>query len=557
MPTRITMMTTTTMKSRRKKQRRDPGRLRVAASGRLRVARLGLVAAALTLCGALVSASAHASLTPSETNLVREFYVTAKPNDAAQVRALVARPDLSAEESASALSTAVGSVAFTPQRAAFLHAVVFASASLPSRSVLALATTHGVLARANDVIAKFEGDFDAHADAMSEVQRIFVFLEQDIASAAIRRGVGGPPESGISPATYDECTKAIADASALHPKWLKVDTKLSPAAEKVRAQEQLALFDMMNESPTFRVDAADKLGLIGARRNFFMDLGVLILDDGKASDARVDAARGLFLRLPAARAGVEAVYFGDAKPGLVGGGAKKKELIAVKSSLDSSPTATATNLFPDDLPQNSVHAGAGTIDPALADLAHDLSLITVRRALENRGDLALQTTRDARAAIDGKMLLGKALTPTPVSPASPSPSPSASSAPFDEIAALAQAVELVAVDARAAFDVARARHSTGHNEPAALFSDAVGILAVYAPPAQVGSGLSLAVGKSKGDGTTETVMANDVHLAPSGIATALMMGGETLVVAREANGDVTGIFVTGGKTSAVHRPNSK
>lgn len=504
------MMTTTTMMSRRKKQKPE------------------YFAVAFALGVALVSTSAHAALTPSEMTQVRGYYAGAKISDASQVRAFVARPDLSAEESASVLSTAVGAVPFTTQRAAFLHELVFSGASLPSRSVLALATTQGVLARANEVIAKYEGDFDAHADAVSEVQRIFVFLDQDIASAAIRRGVGAPPESGISPATYDDCAKAIADAATLHPKWLKVDVKLSPVAEKVRAQEQLTLLDMMNESPTFRVDAADKLGLVGARKTFFMELGVMILDDGQASDARVDAARGLFLRLPAARAGVEAVFFGDAKPSLVGGGAKKKELLAVKSSLEPAASAAPVSLLPEDLPQHTVPQNAATIDAALADLAHELSLITVRRALQNRGDLALQTTRDAKAAVDGKMPLGKA------------PPPSAT--PADPIEPLAQAVELAVIDARAAFDIARVRHGMSRNEPAALFSDAIGILAVYAPPAQVGSGLSLALGKSKGDGSTETVIATDVRLAPSGVATALVMNGETLVIAREANGDVSGIF---------------
>jgi hypothetical protein len=509
-------MTTTTMMSRRKKQKPEHF-LKAPFS------------AAAALCGALlVSTSAHAALTTSEMAQVRGYYAGAKISDASQARAFVARPDLTAEESATVLSTAVGAVPFTPQRAAFLHELVFSGASLPSRSVLALATTQGVLARANEIIAKYEGDFDAHADAVSEVLRIFVFLDQDIASAAIRRGVGAPPESGISPATYDDCAKAIADAASLHPKWLKVDAKLSPLAEKVRAQEQLALFDMLNESPTFRVDAADKLGLVGARKTFFMELGVLILDDGQASDARVDAARALFLRLPAAREGVEAVFFGDEKPNLVGGGAKKKELIAVKSALEPAPSAAPVNLLPDDLPQNSVPQNAATLDAALADLAHDLSLVTVRRALQNRGDLALQTTRDAKAAIDGKMPLGKAPTP--------------SVAPPDPIEPLAQAVELAVVDAHAAFDIARVRHGMSRNEPAALFSDAIGILAVYAPPAQVGSGLSLALGKSNGDGTTETVIATDVHLAPSGVATALVLNGETLVVAREANGDVSGIF---------------
>ncbi len=481
----------------------------------------------MALCGALVSTSAHASLTTSEANQVREFYATAKLADAAQVRAFVARPDLTPEESATALTTAVGAVPFTPQRAAFMKALVFSGASLPSRSVLALAATQGVLARANEVIAKVEGDFDAHPDAVAEVQRIFVFLDQEIASAAIRRGVGAPPESGISPATYDACAKAIADASALHPKWLKVDAKLSPVAEKVRAQEQLALFDMLNESPTFRVDAADKLGLVGARKTFFMELGVLILDDGKASDARVDAARALFLRLPAARVGVEAVFFGDEKPGLVGGGAKKKEIVAVKSSLDSAPNAAAVDLVPDDLQGTMPSAYAAKIDSALGDLAHDLSLITVRRALQNRGDLALQATRDARAAIDKQVPLGKALSQT---------------APPDETAVLAQAVELLAVDLHAAFQIANLRYKAVSALPAALFSDAVGILAVYAPPSQVGSGLSLAVGKSTPDATTETVLATNVGLAPNGAATSLTLGRTTFEILRDPSGEVTNVL---------------
>jgi hypothetical protein len=489
--------------------------------------RLNLFAISAALSCALVSTSARASLTPAEINQVREYYAGAKPNDASQVRALVARPDLTAEESAAALSTAIGAVAFTPQRAAFLHSLIFAGASLPSRSVLALATTQGVLARSNDVMAKFEGDFDAHADAVSEVQRIFVFLDQDIASAAVARGVGGPPESGISPATYDDCAKAIADATTLHPKWLKVDAKLSPVAEKIRAQAQLALFDMMNESPTFRVDAADKLGLIGARRTFFMELGVLILDDGKATDTRVDAARALFLRLPAARAGVEAIFFGDEKPGLVGGGAKKKEIIAVKSPLDPLPSAAAVDLVPDDLQGVMASSYGAKIDPALADLARDLSVITVQRALQNRGDLALQATRDARAAIDTKMPLGKAFPQTP---------------PPEATAVLAQAVELLATDVHAAFQIASLRYHAVSAVPAALFSDAIGILAVYAPPSQIGAGLSLAVGKSKNDGTTETELATNVGLAPSGVGTSFVLGRFTFEVVRDPSGEVSNVL---------------
>ena len=503
-------------------------------------------AASLALSTALVSVSAQASLTQAESTQVREYYLGARANDASQVRAFVARPDLTPEESASALSAAVGSVAFTPQRAAFLHELVFASASLPSRSVLAMATTRAVLSRANEILAKFTGDFDAHADAVAEVTRLLVFLDQDIASAGTQRGVGAPPESGIAPAAYDDCVKAIGETIALHPRWLKPETKLSPVAAKVRAQAEILLLDTMNDSPTFRVDAADQLALTGARRTFFLELGVLLLDDSKASDARVDAARALFLRLPAARAGVLAVFFGDEKPGLVGGGSRKKEVVAVKSVLEPAAPAAPINLLPDDLPQGTLSPGAGTVDPALADLAQDLSVITVRRALANRGDLSLQATRDARAALAGRIQLGK---PFPIS-----------AVPTDPNVLLAQAVELVAIDARASFDVAVARVQSSQKEPAALFSDAVGILAVYAPPAQAGTGLSLAMGHAKGDGTTETVIATNVRLAPTGAAIALVLSGAMLDVGRDPSGEVTVVAAKSGavgKSSSLKRADRK
>lgn len=463
---------------------------------------------------------ANASLTPAEAAQVRAFYASARAGDAAQVRALAARPDLTADESAQALSAAMGSVAFTPQRAAFVKTLLFGGQSLPSRSVLALATTRALLARVNDVMAKNEGDFDAHAEGVAEVTRIYAFLDQEIAAAGPKRGVGGPPESGISPATYDEAAKAIGDSLATHPKWLKNDAQLSVTASKVRAQAELALLDMMNDSPTFRVDAAEKLGLTGARRSFFLELGVLPLDDSKASDARIEAARDIFLRMPAGRAAIAGVFFGDDKATFT----SKKEVLAVKSSLANA--GPVIDQLPEDL-ATALPDGVAKVDATIADLTKKMAVCTVRHALENRGDLALQATRDARAAIDAKMPLGKL---TATSPAS-----------ADASATLAQAVELVVLDARGAFDIARNRFRANHAEPAALFSDALGVLAVKAASPASGSGLALAVGKTKSDGTSETVVAQNVQLAPSGAAVSLVLGPWTLNVPRDAGGAVTSV----------------
>ena len=468
--------------------------------------------------------AAHASLTPAEAAQVREFYAGAKAADAAQTRALVARPDLTADESAQALSAAMGGVAFTPSRAAFVKTLLFGGQSLPSRSVLTIAATHGLLARVNDVISKNEGDFDAHADGVAEVTRIYAFLDQEIAAAGPKRGVGAPPESGISAATYDEAAKAIGDSLATHPKWLKSDAQLSVAASKVRAQAELALLDMTNDSPTFRVDVAEKLALAGARRSFFLELGVLPLDDSKAPDARIEAARNIFLRMPAGRMAVSGVFFGDDKATF----ASKKEVLAVKSSLSNA--GPAIDQLPEDL-ASALPDGVAKVDSSIADLTHRLALCTVRHALENRGDLALQATQDARAAIDAKMPLGKLLPTT--------------SAAADASATLAQAVELVALDAHGAFDIARNRFRANHPEPAALFSDAVGVLAVNAASPPSGSGLALAVGKPKSDGTSETVVAQNVQLAPTGAAVSLSLGPWILNVPRDAGGAVTSVSAIG------------
>jgi hypothetical protein len=98
------------------------------------------------------------------------------------------------------------------------------------------------------------------------------------------------------------------------------------------------------------------------------------------------------------------------------------------------------------------------------------------------------------------------------------------------------------IDLHAAFQMANLRYKAVSTVPAALFSDAVGILAVYAPPSQIGSGLSLAVGRSVGDGATETVLATNVGLAPSGAATSLTLGRTTFEVNRDASGEVTNVL---------------
>src|SRR5882757_1863983 len=76
----------------------------------------GPCAALLGVAVFLGSGVASASLSSSERGQIRDFFNTARTENAQKVRSLVARTDLSADESIAALTEAVTPVAFTEQR---------------------------------------------------------------------------------------------------------------------------------------------------------------------------------------------------------------------------------------------------------------------------------------------------------------------------------------------------------------------------------------------------------------------------------------------------------
>src|SRR4051812_36318323 len=126
------------------------------------------------LCGALVASAlatndARAVLTASEQDQVKQAVVSGHVAGAARVRSLVARPDLTPEESAAALSAPFASVPFTELRAAFVKELLFGGASAASRPVLTVAATRALFARADAVLGKNLGDLASHADAVTEL----------------------------------------------------------------------------------------------------------------------------------------------------------------------------------------------------------------------------------------------------------------------------------------------------------------------------------------------------------------------------------------------------
>jgi len=462
--------------------------------------RAALLAATLTLLG---SGVAHAALTSSEKGQIRDFVSSARTENAVRVRSLVARTDLTAEESMSALSEAVVPVPLTDQRAIFLRELTFGVSSASSRPLLAHAVTRALLLRADAVFQKYVGGLDHEPRAITELVAIYTFLDGTIANAGRPTLAAHDQSAGISAAAYDDCSKELRDHVERNARWLKGDSAVAESLGRVRAQAQVALLDMLPDGITRRVDAADRLGLQGARRQILTEWSILLADAGKLDDAAVGRVREALARLPGARVDLELVYAGEDRGPLrargivahVGGG-----------SADANP-------FGAELTPTKVDLTTSTI-------VQDLVVLAVKRALDNRGELRLQAEHDAAATQgDPGKMLGK--------PRAPS---------VEHV--IGAAAHLLVIDAPRALDLAFVRAVGGRPEGAAILSDAIGALAAFpVASSDAAAGLSLDLGK----GSASTKMTA-IRLAPNGAVLGFTLEGHAWAIARSAPSfSVTGI----------------
>jgi hypothetical protein len=455
------------------------------------------------LAGALLVAaagSARATLTSSEKGQIASYVAEGRVATAERVRALVARPDLTSDESAAALEGAVAQLAFTDGRAAYFHELLYGPASLPSRSVVAVAVTRALAARAEILVARHEADLDLDAASSAELTRIFAFIDLDVSNAGQPRGAAHDPSAGIGASSYDDAARALGTLIASHPRWLKGDAQIPAVAAPVRAQLQLAVVDMTNDTTTRRFDAADRLGLTGSRRAALTELGVLLLDDGHTDGARVDRVRTILARMPGVRDSVEAVALFEVKTPLRGRG----EVVTLVASSPSAPP-----LFGPDI-------AASPVDPELAGVAGALARTVVRRALDVRPDLRAVAEKDAAAAAgDPAKTLG---------------SPADTSAR----AALASAVQLLTIDAQTTVDLALLGLLAGQPERSAILSDAIGALATFVPTAP--SAPSLVVGRAREPNGTAPM--TNLRVAPAGYVFGFTLGGHVFSLARDDSGAI-------------------
>jgi hypothetical protein len=493
----------------------------------MRIAKSFVGACAALAMSVAWSGDARAVLTASEQDQVRQLVVSGQlglVERAARVRALVARPDLTPDESAASLSAPLASVPFTEARAVFLRELIFGGASAPSRAVLVTATVRALFARADAILAKSPGDLDARPDAAAELLRLYAFLDERIANAGQPRGVAHDPSNGIPESAYAECAKVLGEHVKTHAARFKGDAKVSPATSRVRAELQIAALDLMSDASTRRVDAADRLALTGARRRFLTTSALLWLDDGKVDDAPLDHLRLVLDRFAlASTRESEAIWIGDAQHGLTSRG----RIVRVGIASPPSATSAGERVWPSDV-------DPGSIDPFAFEATRAIALVSIPRALLARAELRAQAERDVRAMKgDATRMLGLAV---------------------DENAdqALATAVAMLLHDAPRAVTLAAARFAAGKPEAAALMSDALGVLATSgSSSASSGAsgatdGFTIALGAPKADDrSTETTLATHVRLSPIGAVLAFTLGGHHYAFTRDDAGVVTA-FHRGG-----------
>lgn len=446
-------------------------------------ARAAVVGAAVAAAVAW-AAPARAVLTSSEAEQIRSYVAQAQHAD--RVRALVARPDLSPDESAEAMAQALAGVVVDDRHVAYLEALVHGAPTVASRPVLAVATVRGLLARVDALYGALGGDVRRAAASLDEARLVYGFAAGEVTA-----------DPSMTDQARADVGKALGDHVTRNAAWLRLDLPQALPVARLRAQVAITLADTLPESATRRVEVADRLGLTGARRSAMIDLGLLVLDR-TGSDDVVAAVRDAASRLTGAREGAEAVFVGDEHATFRARGA----VIVVDGA--SGPLGEASSPWGGEADPPAVSALA-------VALARGLAQAEVSRALERRPGLRVAVEHDGGEP------------------------------GVDTFAAM------LAIDAGRTVDVAAARMLGGRRESVAWLADALGALAVFASgadatPAAGGAQAKGGTALATTGGLTFPVgggTVSHVVLDPSGAASAFHVGGHAWRVGRDASGAVT------------------
>ncbi len=429
-----------------------------------------ITCAALLVAALVVAPTASATLTTSEAEQVRGYVERADHAD--RVRALVARPDLTPDESAAVMASALGGLALDDRHAAYLAEMVRGAPTAATRPVRAVAIVRGLLSRVDALYAAHPADLERATPALAEIGLAYDFAATQVSG----------PDTSMTDASRAEVGRALSDHVGRNASLLRLDATVGPAVARLRAQIALTMLDSLPDGPTRKIDAADKLGVSGARRAVLVDMGLLVLDRG-GSDERLAQVRAVLDRVPQAREGAVALYIGDAQAALRSRG----RVITVADA--AGPLGEAASPWGGEADPPQVAALTMSVARGLANAA-------VARASDKRPGLGVQIGQDGGAP------------------------------------GVATVVAMLVVDPSRTVDVASARLVSGRRETAAWLADALGVLAVAAPSADPHQGLTVPLGLTQ---------ATHVALDPTGSVNAFRLDGHLWRLEREGSGAVSAI----------------
>ena len=485
---------------------------------------------AASLC---LSHPARAALTDSEKAQIQGFVRGGELKNAARIRALVARPDLTADEAAEPLAAGFGAVRFDDKREKLAREILLGPGSVAARSELVPPLVGALLARASSALAAMPaseaGPEALKADKLAaEIVRLHSFVTNVVANA------GRPPPDGHDAAAgiRDEALKRVLELYRAHferhAAVLRPGTRLSPSLVPVRAQASLAVVDL-SRGLLQRHEVSALLGIGGAKKALFERHGTLLEDGGTASEERLAQASRFLDLAPRAASGLSLWLVSKAPVRELG---SRGARAAARVSLGSAPGApTAATLWPADVEPSRP-------DRELAEVAYSAAWIVTRSAFKSSAALAktasLVATRSARVGSEGQLsgdLDGAHL-----------PHPSAAGAGAHAASAelhAAHVLRLVLLDAPRALDLALARAVAGRDEPLAAF-----VVAVSALAATGGSADEIAVARTEPSGALTATSLTGVKLT-NGLVSAFELDGKKVEVSLGSEGQVDSVKVDG------------
>lgn len=483
----------------------------------------------------LAATDASAALTDSERGQIRSFVEGGELSTVPRLRALVARPDLSEQEAASAMAAAIRTRSFDGDMERYLNALLFGPSSLASRSVVAPSVVRALLARADTVYSQAPGDpMREGGESADELFRIHMFVDGMLAQARASEARGAV---GLQSDSLRSVTAAYGEHIERHRRWLGFGTKLEGRAILLRAQTALVVRASADGLQT-RDEVARLLGLGETARGFYARTGALLDDGGAGPDVRLREIASMLERIPRGLDGVAMVLVTKTPMADL---RHRRDMLLLRTPL--GPVAPRR----EDLWPESVELG----DPeaALFEAAERATLHAAGVALGS--DAAFETAvRSAMGRATGKGMFGY-LAPWLIDRSLDADARSRAD-PVPPGCFVAASATLLLLDARRTIDLAAMRYLSGRPE---TFEQVELGLRLLVPPSAPRQGSAVLQLGSIGPGGVRAV-AVPVELS-DGVVTSVQLDGHRFSMQFAENGDLERVTRDGGSFTLAQLPTAR